>query len=185
MRPPTSNPTDTTAPAPPRPSASTRASAPAVPPAGGGDRPVVARAVSACPPGRRPTWRTEAACLDEDTERFFPGRLDADEAALQACRRCPVWEECLREGLEEPFGVWGGYATRDRARFRSGALPWPEAAGLQMPLPRRNVRRGPRDEGPTRGEILAALRNADYDGPVSYTKPRLLEVYEAVVSQAS
>ena len=32
------------------------------------------------------------------------------------CRRCPVWQECAAEALDNrvEFGVWGGVAERQR-----------------------------------------------------------------------
>src|SRR5690625_7225018 len=80
-------------------------------------------------------WRSQAACLDEDPELFFPigntgpALMQIDEAKAQ-CQRCPVMETCLKWALEtgQGAGVWGGLSEderralqRRRARARRAA----------------------------------------------------------------
>ena len=56
-----------------------------------------------------------------DPEIFFPGSKTetANEPALQACRWCPVKEQCREFALAHPglFGVWGGLTQNERDRL--------------------------------------------------------------------
>ena len=79
------------------------------------------------------TWRSRAACLDENPELFFPmGNSDPAfhqiEEAKTVCRRCEVVDTCLRWAMEfrQDDGVWGGLSVEERyspkrrkARIRS------------------------------------------------------------------
>jgi WhiB family redox-sensing transcriptional regulator len=72
-------------------------------------------------PARGRDWRASGACLDEDSELFFPtgtnrAVLAQAAAAIAVCAGCPVAGECLSWALEsgERFGVWGGLSERDR-----------------------------------------------------------------------
>jgi len=66
-------------------------------------------------------WRSEAACLTEDPELFFPegeseryrGQI---EAAIEVCATCDVAEACLRFAIEteQRTGVWGGTTAAQR-----------------------------------------------------------------------
>lgn len=69
----------------------------------------------------RPSWHTDAACLGEPTEVFFPGRGQSTAAALALCRRCPVADACLAEALDDPdleHGIRGGLTAPERRRLR-------------------------------------------------------------------
>ncbi|MGH8901962.1 MAG: WhiB family transcriptional regulator [Egibacteraceae bacterium] len=51
------------------------------------------------------SWRSKAACLDEDTELFFPAgttgpAVDQTEQAKAICRRCDVSAACLDWALK-------------------------------------------------------------------------------------
>ena len=75
-------------------------------------------------------WRDEAACLDHDTNLWFPDDLldqDPDgpqkretprlyRQAKRICLSCPVREECLEYALDfpEPYGMWGGTTRPER-----------------------------------------------------------------------
>lgn len=70
-------------------------------------------------------WRDKAACLGEDTERFFPlgttgPALDQVEAAKAVCRQCPVVTQCLEWALvnNQQDGVWGGLSEDQRRTLR-------------------------------------------------------------------
>lgn len=39
--------------------------------------------------------------------------------AKRICRECVVQVQCLRYGLEEPYGVWGGTSPAERSALRS------------------------------------------------------------------
>jgi len=67
-------------------------------------------------------WRSAAACLDEDSELFFPKGADGPwllviEEAKTVCRTCPVASTCLQFALDEdiPSGIFGGLTERERA----------------------------------------------------------------------
>lgn len=75
------------------------------------------------------TWRTQAACLDEDPELFFPtgttgAALDQVERAKAVCRRCPVVAPCLAwaVGTNQQDGVWGGLGEDERRTLRRAQL---------------------------------------------------------------
>ncbi|MFP4149439.1 MAG: WhiB family transcriptional regulator [Nitriliruptoraceae bacterium] len=66
-------------------------------------------------------WRTEAACLTEDPELFFPEgeseRYQSQiEAATEVCATCQVADACLRFALEteQRTGIWGGTTATER-----------------------------------------------------------------------
>lgn len=72
-----------------------------------------------------PQWRTQAACLDEDPELFYPvGTGDSAQAqtreAKRVCRRCPVRDACLADAFNRGDGwaVRGGTTAHERARQR-------------------------------------------------------------------
>ena len=70
-------------------------------------------------------WRSQAACLDEDPELFFPIG-SSDPALLQiqkakpVCWRCPVVETCLDWAMEtrQEAGVWGGLSEDERRALK-------------------------------------------------------------------
>ncbi len=71
-------------------------------------------------------WQFEGACLGADPELFFspesergPRRRARERAAKVYCARCPVIDQCLEHALKvkEPYGVWGGLTTGERANF--------------------------------------------------------------------
>ncbi len=70
------------------------------------------------PPGR---WVALAACGD-DPERQFAEDYRAMAEAKRVCSACPVQPECLAYALEhaEPFGVWGGMSSEERAAALAG-----------------------------------------------------------------
>lgn len=65
-------------------------------------------------------WRTEAACLGQDTEVFFPENEDQAAAARAVCAVCPVRLECLEWAIaaRQDEGIWGGKTGRERIRIR-------------------------------------------------------------------
>ena len=65
------------------------------------------------------SWPSRAACLGQDTERWFPaGSGDGDPHAKATCARCPVLIECREWALGNPqlasCGVWGGMTEPER-----------------------------------------------------------------------
>ncbi|MFU8841216.1 MAG: WhiB family transcriptional regulator [Nitriliruptoraceae bacterium] len=66
-------------------------------------------------------WRSDAACLSEDPELFFPeGESDRYagqiRAALEVCAACDVADACLRFAIEteQRTGIWGGTTAGQR-----------------------------------------------------------------------
>lgn len=62
------------------------------------------------------SWRTNAACRGLPADLFMPPRGDnaTVKDAKQVCDTCPVTWNCLRYGLIEKYGVWGGQAEKNR-----------------------------------------------------------------------
>lgn len=62
------------------------------------------------------SWQEKGACFDSDTTVFFPIRAEMtkgeyNEAVAKAkaiCANCVVRLECLEEGKESDYGIWGG-----------------------------------------------------------------------------
>lgn len=71
-----------------------------------------------------PAWTSRAACRGmwsrTGPEPFFDYGTDRDRitAAKRVCWTCPVREQCLRENLSVPYGVFGGYTEKERRRLR-------------------------------------------------------------------
>jgi len=71
------------------------------------------------------TWRSRAACLDENPELFFPiGNADPAfhqiNKAIVICRRCEVADTCLRWAMHshQDDGVWGGLSADERRALK-------------------------------------------------------------------
>ncbi|MGH8905684.1 MAG: WhiB family transcriptional regulator [Egibacteraceae bacterium] len=71
------------------------------------------------------SWRSKAACTDENTELFFAvgsaaPALEQVERAKAVCRRCEVVAQRLHWALEtrQQDGVWGGLTEDERRALR-------------------------------------------------------------------
>jgi len=71
------------------------------------------------------SWRTKAACLDMDTELFFPHgnsgpAAEQAERAKAICMTCEVCAQCLEWALKthQDSGVWGGMSEDERRALR-------------------------------------------------------------------
>lgn len=69
-------------------------------------------------------WMKVAKCQEIDPEAFFADgdTLSGSAQHLQAeetCQGCTVRLECLKYGLEEEFGVWGGIGEEEREHLRT------------------------------------------------------------------
>lgn len=65
-------------------------------------------------------WFADAACLDDDTNRwFYSDGLASHSYAKQVCGGCPVREPCLEYALDHSpiAGVWGGLTETERRRL--------------------------------------------------------------------
>ncbi len=70
-------------------------------------------------------WRSQAACVDEDPELFFPvgttgPAIEQAEEAKRVCARCEVREPCLEFAIatNQDAGVWGGLTEDERRSLR-------------------------------------------------------------------
>lgn len=67
-------------------------------------------------------WMRDAACKGSDPEAFFPatggGRQGVPVAAIAACSRCPVMEQCAEYAINThaQHGIWGGMTVEQRNR---------------------------------------------------------------------
>ena len=76
-----------------------------------------------------PHWRDDAACRDTPTDWFFPDTDSWDNHGRDAkaiCQRCPVREECLYDGLNDPYGIVGGAGEHRRRNLRRALRISPE-----------------------------------------------------------
>lgn len=64
-------------------------------------------------------WQHDAVCQSTDPEIFFPEPRGNPIPAINICRTCPVRLPCLRAGLHEEYGVWGGLTSDDRKQLRT------------------------------------------------------------------
>jgi WhiB family redox-sensing transcriptional regulator len=56
-------------------------------------------------------------------EDFLPNthpriRSESIETAREICMRCPVMDKCLKVGMFEEYGIWGGTTPEQRRRIR-------------------------------------------------------------------
>jgi WhiB family redox-sensing transcriptional regulator len=88
-------------------------------------------------------WRSEAACLTEDPELFFPeGESERYRgqivAALEVCATCGVADACLAFAIEteQRTGIWGGTTAAERRGLEV------VAGQVRRTMPRRAVAAG-------------------------------------------
>lgn len=74
-------------------------------------------------------WRESAACLEEDSDLFFPKGYEGPwqlviEQAKAVCRRCPVADSCLEfaDTIGASDGIFGGLTEKERASVRRAAV---------------------------------------------------------------
>lgn len=64
-------------------------------------------------------WLSKSLCKNRHIDLWYPP-LDSDtpekyySVAKEVCRRCPVWKECLDNGVTETWGMWGGLTPLER-----------------------------------------------------------------------
>lgn len=65
-------------------------------------------------------WRLEANCNGADQDLFFPGQGGETMEARRICQGCAVRVECWGAsiGRNEKWGIWGGFAHKERVRVR-------------------------------------------------------------------
>jgi len=66
-------------------------------------------------------WLAQAACKGMHAHLWYPPLESATPGNYYAvgkmvCFRCPVWQECLNEGISntETWGMWGGLTPQER-----------------------------------------------------------------------
>ena len=65
------------------------------------------------------SWHREAECLGMDPADFFVGKGELYPwQVLEACERCPVWEQCLAEALTDRDTINHGYRAGTTPRTR-------------------------------------------------------------------
>lgn len=75
-------------------------------------------------------WMDDAACLNAPLAFFFADRPtkreeeDAEDKLAEwvvpmFCAICPIREQCLKVGLKEDSGIWGGKTSRERRELRT------------------------------------------------------------------
>ena len=71
---------------------------------------------------------TKANCRGLNTEIFYYEESDLRERQLdnrairKICFTCPIQKKCLDAGMEEEFGIWGGFTRRERNYIRNNNL---------------------------------------------------------------
>jgi WhiB family redox-sensing transcriptional regulator len=81
----------------------------------------------------RQAWLDQAACRDQDPERFFPESGEQAKAAeaKAICAGCQVRDHCLdlavkaAGGIDADHGVFGGTLPAERSRLRGNTFPEP------------------------------------------------------------
>jgi Transcription factor WhiB len=68
----------------------------------------------------RPDWRGASLCGQSDPDAWYPEKGGSVREVRRICRRCPVREQCLADGLaaEEAHGVWGGLTVSELSAER-------------------------------------------------------------------
>jgi WhiB family redox-sensing transcriptional regulator len=73
---------------------------------------------------RREPWMNDGACVDSDSDLWFPATGQNEDAARAKaiCLECPVRQTCLDYALanDEAHGIWGGLSPRQRQAYRRG-----------------------------------------------------------------
>jgi WhiB family transcriptional regulator, redox-sensing transcriptional regulator len=85
--------------------------------------------------GGRQAWLDQAACRDQDPERFFPepGEQAKAAEAKQVCGSCQVRDQCrdlavnAAGAIDADHGIFGGTLPTERSRLRGNRFPEPSA----------------------------------------------------------
>lgn len=59
-------------------------------------------------------------------------------AKVRYCDECPIWAECLAVGLEEEYGIWGGFDPSERIKIARGEAVREVGQYVQEDSPRRD-----------------------------------------------
>ena len=115
-----------------------------------------------------PEWIHDALCAQIGTpELWFPAKGGTAEPAKNICRDCPVQPQCLDYGMDQEFGIYGGYSPRERRAMRHGHYSVDCETPLIYPRAKRcrtcaNIRRRRQhlEHNLTRERARAALKGA-------------------------
>lgn len=68
----------------------------------------------------KPKWTLYGLCYRDNNvlELMFSQNPGKVALAKRICQDCPVKDLCLEYGMDEPYGVFGGYSEEDRRRLR-------------------------------------------------------------------
>jgi WhiB family redox-sensing transcriptional regulator len=85
--------------------------------------------------GGRQAWLDQAACRDQDPERFFPEAGEQTKAAeaKQVCGSCQVRDQCrdlavnAAGAIDTDHGIFSGTLPTERSRLRGNRFPEPSA----------------------------------------------------------
>lgn len=75
-----------------------------------------------------PEWISKSLCKNRHVDLWYPP-LDSDApdkyyaVAREICKRCPVWRNCLSQGITETWGMWGGLTPLERTVLNTTKVP--------------------------------------------------------------
>ena len=129
----------------------------------------------------RQAWLDQAACRDQDPERFFPESGEHTKAAeaKAICGSCQVRDHCLdlavkaAGGLDHDHGVFGGTLPAERSRLRGNTFPEPSVLRERRELAEQahqlanqvGLRQAARQLGIHRDALTAAFTQWDLPAP--------------------
>jgi len=70
----------------------------------------------------------KANCRGLNTEIFYYEESDLKDRGMtfkvirKICFTCPIRKACLDAGMQEEYGIWGGFTRRERVYIRNGNL---------------------------------------------------------------
>lgn len=75
-------------------------------------------------------WMSRGLCKYKNIDLWYPpleakNPNDYYAVAKAVCNQCPVRRECLKYGINEPWGCWGGTTPQERKhdyRLKHGAI---------------------------------------------------------------
>ena len=71
-------------------------------------------------------WQHHAECIKHDPDLMYPPDEEPHlyDRARKVCDECPVTSFCLEIGIDEKWGMWGGFDPQERMKLiKSGKIP--------------------------------------------------------------
>jgi len=71
---------------------------------------------------------TRANCRGLNTDIFYLEESELKDRGMtnrvirKVCFTCPIQKDCLRAGMEEEYGIWGGFTRWERMKIRNQQL---------------------------------------------------------------